>query len=334
MTMSPRSVLVGSLALACIVAAGAGAYFASLRSPATQETGIAEAPVPVAAQTAAAPQAQPAPEAGTVVTVDEPTETEVEKAAAPMVVEQPAAPKAPSRRERPAEASRRQQVERPTPTRAPIQAPVAARTAPPAEPNVTFVPAITPPVVESNPQEPAPPAKVYQELVIAPDSVIGLQLDTSVNSETAQVEDRVEARVTRDVKVDGDIAVPAGARAMGSVTQVEQGGKIKERARLGIRFRTLVLADGTQVPIRTDAIYREGDSPASKSTAKIGGAAVAGTILGAILGGKKGAVIGGAVGAAGGTAATMAGGRSTAELPAGTSLTVRISEPVTVVVEK
>jgi len=41
--------------------------------------------------------------------------------------------------------------------------------------------------------------------------VIGLQLETSVNSETAQVEDRVEARVTRDVKVDGDIAVPAGA---------------------------------------------------------------------------------------------------------------------------
>ena len=72
------------------------------------------------------------------------------------------------------------------------------------------------------------------------------------------------------------------------MTQVERGGKFKERARLGIRFHTLVLADGTRVPINTETIYRDGDAPANGSAQKVGGGAVGGAILGAILGGGKG----------------------------------------------
>ena len=115
---------------------------------------------------------------------------------------------------------------------------------------------------------------------------------------------------------------------------VDRGGKMKERARLGVRFHTLVLADGTEVPLRTEPIVREGESPGNESARKIGGAAVGGAILGAILGGGKGAVIGGATGAAGGTAAVMAGGRNAATLPAGTIVTARVSAPVTIQVEK
>ena len=109
---------------------------------------------------------------------------------------------------------------------------------------------------------------------------------------------------------------------------------MKERARLGVRFHSLVLADGTEVPIRTEAIVREGDSPSGESARKIGGAAVGGAIIGAIIGGKKGAVVGGATGAAGGTAVVMAGDRNHATLPAGTVVTIRLSAPVVIEVEK
>jgi hypothetical protein len=155
-----------------------------------------------------------------------------------------------------------------------------------------------------------------------------------VTTETARVEDRVEARVMREVAVDGRTAIPAGTRALGAVTVVERGGKVKERARLGVRFHTLVLADGTQLPIRTDAIIREGESPAGDSARKIGGAAVGGAILGALIGGKKGAIVGGATGAAGGTAVVYSGDRNAATLPAGAVVTVRLSAPVAVEVEK
>jgi len=128
--------------------------------------------------------------------------------------------------------------------------------------------------------------------------------------------------------------VPAGSRLRGEVTLVEEGSKFRGSARLGIRFHTLVLEDGSSVPIQTETIYREGDSMGTRSAAKIGGAAVGGAIIGAILGGGKGAAIGAAAGGGAGTAATAAGPRSQAVMQAGSTVTVRLSQPATVRVEK
>jgi hypothetical protein len=171
-------------------------------------------------------------------------------------------------------------------------------------------------------------------LTVAENSVIGIHLDTAVSSETAKVEDKVTAHVTRDVMVAGRTAIPAGARLEGNVTLVQPGGKFKERARLGIKFTSLILADNTRQAIQTDALFRDGDSPTGEATSKVGASAVIGTILGAMIGGKKGAAIGTAAGAAGGTAAVAAGGRNDAVFAAGTALTVRLTAPFTVVIER
>jgi hypothetical protein len=171
-------------------------------------------------------------------------------------------------------------------------------------------------------------------VVIPAAAVVGLQIETPVSSERARLEDRVEARVVRAVTVDGRTAIPAGATALGAVTLVEPGGKLKERAQLGVRFHTLVLADGTYLPMHTEPILREGASPAGESARKIGGAAAGGAILGAILGGKRGAIVGGATGAAGGTAVVVAGDRNPATLPVGAVVTVRLSAPLAVEIEK
>ena len=187
---------------------------------------------------------------------------------------------------------------------------------------------------EVEPELPAAAGPELVDLTIPADSVLGLQIERTLSSETARVEDRVEARVTRDVRVGDKVAIPAGSIVQGSVMEVDRGGKMRARARLGVRFHTVVLASGSRLSIRTDAVLREGQSPAKESAAKIGGAAVGGAILGAILGGGKGAVIGGATGAAGGTAATMASERNAAVLTAGTTVSVRMQQPVTVTVEQ
>ena len=101
-----------------------------------------------------------------------------------------------------------------------------------------------------------------------------------------------------------------------------------------MRFHTLVLADGTSLSIHTETVYREGDAPGAESSAKIGGGAIAGAIIGAIAGGGKGAMIGGATGAGAGTAAVMAGGRNAAVLEAGANVTVRLASPLAVTVEQ
>ncbi len=181
---------------------------------------------------------------------------------------------------------------------------------------------------------PEPTALSFVELEIAADSVIGLQVETAVSTRTAEIEDLIEARVTRNVLVADQVAVPAGTKMRGSVVLVEKVGKLRGAARLGVRFHTLVMDDGLQVPVTTETIYREGKATGSDSVSKIGGAAVGGAILGAIFGGSRGAAIGGSIGAAGGTAAALNTDGDPAGLPPGTMLTVRLSRPVAVTVEQ
>ena len=342
--MNSNRFAFAALGLACILAAAGGGYLASRQNATSQ-------PVAAAAPAAASPSA-PSPSAATPA--GQPVqETEATVAERPPKTSSAATPSVATSSVKPTAA---RTSTRPSPTAnagagsAPQQAPPplertwpagAASTpsassqagAPSADGNAAAQAAKPDDhTVQEPPRAPEPPAKVFDELIVSADSVIGLQTENTISSETARVEDRVDARVTRDVRVGDKVAIPSGTRAIGSVTQVDRGGKFKERAHLGIRFHTLVLADGTRVPISTETITRDGDAPSS--AAKIGGGAVGGAILGAILGGAKGAVIGGATGAGAGAAATAAGDRSAASLPAGTQTTVRILSPVTVTVER
>ena len=174
----------------------------------------------------------------------------------------------------------------------------------------------------------------FDEIEIAADSVIGIQIETAVSTRTARLEDPVEARVTRDVQVGARVAIPSGTRMRGSVVLVESGGRLRSASRLGVRFHALVMDDGAEVTLSTETIYREGKPPGGDSVAKIGGAAVAGSILGAIFGGERGAAIGGSIGAAGGTAAALNGEAEPASLPPGSRLTVRLSLPARVTVPR
>jgi hypothetical protein len=181
---------------------------------------------------------------------------------------------------------------------------------------------------------PEPVKPKFEEVTVKTDSVVGIRIDQTISSETARVEDRVTARITRDVTVDGRTVLPVGTRLEGVVAVVERGGKVRERARVGLKFSMLILTDGLRVPVQTDTIFREGQSPTVEAGSKIGAGAVAGAILGAVVGGKKGAAIGTAAGAAGGTAAVMTGGRNAAIFENGAPLTVRLSAPLTITIER
>jgi type IV secretory pathway VirB10-like protein len=342
--MSSNRLAFAALGIACIAAAAGGGYLASRQNAVPAPVAASATPPPAAALT---PE-KPVQETEAVVAesaAQKPAEASAPIAAPPVSARTPAprraepAPRAPSTRESRSTVARQEPAQPPSlssswPSSASAQPPAPAVPAASAEASPQAIrPAEAPPIQEA-PRAPEPPQKTFEELVVSSDSVIGLQTENRITSETARVEDRVEARVTRDVKVGDRVAIPAGARALGTVTQVERGGKFKERARLGVRFHTLVLADGTRIPISTETIYRDGDSPANSSAAKIGGGAVGGAILGAILGGAKGAAIGASAGAGGGAATVMAGDRSAVVLAPGTPMTVRILSPVTVTIER
>jgi type IV secretory pathway VirB10-like protein len=335
--MISRPLALGLLAASCVSAAAGGAYVAVRQNPTdrvTVSTVPADPPSSPAVAETEAVVAPPSP----APPVEPIAPAQIEPAAAATTVE------APRRR------SSVRQENRPAASRRPTApaAPAARQSAPPAPAATdaaertpvgeTATPALAPVELPlaSEPRPVVEPSRAPElvEVVVPTSTVLGLQVETAVSTERARVEDRVEARVTRDVNADGRVAIPAGSRALGSVTLVEKGGKLKERARLGVRFHTIVLADGSEIPIRTESVFREGDSPSGESARKIGGAAIGGAILGALIGGGKGAAVGGAAGAAGGTAVVMAGDRNAATLAAGTVVSVRLSSPVTLAVER
>ena len=319
--MLSKPLAVALVALAC-VSAGAGGAYVAMRQTASPGSISAEPHEAAAAQPEGAPSAVHETEA-LVGQVQEPVELARPEPERPV--------RTPARRvaaPEPAPQARPQAAAPRSPAETTAQAGSGA--APAQEP----VEVPKPTAAEGVRRDPLPPMRTFEDLVIPAAAVVGLQIETPVSSERARIEDRVEARVLRDITVEGRTAVAAGAKAIGAVTLVDRGGKLKERAQLGVRFHTLVLADGTYLPIQTESVLREGESPTGESARKIGGAAAGGAILGAILGGKKGAIVGGATGAAGGTAVVVAGDRNPATLPVGAVITVRLSAPLAVEVEK
>ena len=349
--MFPNRLTIGALAVACVAAAGAGGYFASRQNTGSAPATTVASAAPASSESSAAAPNSPVQETEAVVAPERAsadvgtqgtTTSTSRRAEAARPTSSTASTAGTAHTPRTASAKPAGTTPRPSPPA--LERPWPSTPSPSSTSPVPNSPAATAdssaaatvddrPALES-PRAPEPPQKVFDELVVSANSVIGLETANRISSETARIEDRVEAKVTRDVKVGDKIAIPAGSRAIGSVIQVERGGKFKERARLGIRFTTLVLADGTRLPMSTETILREGEAPGNSSAAKIGGVAIGGAILGAILGGAKGAAIGATAGAGGGVAAVEVSNRQEVTLPAGSPMTVKLLTPLTVTVEQ
>ena len=153
---------------------------------------------------------------------------------------------------------------------------------------------------------------------------IDVRLQNTLNSGTAQVEDRFEGTTLTDTSVDGRVVIPAGSIFRGVVTAVEPGTRTNRTSKLTVSFDQVTIS-GRSYPIRgtvTQAIEGEGIRGEAGRTAA--GAGV-GAIIGGILGGFKGALAGILIGGGGTIAATEG---KEVELPQGSVLRVRMDSPV------
>jgi hypothetical protein len=183
--------------------------------------------------------------------------------------------------------------------------------------------------VDINPDRPSRPAPAAGRSQNRNEIPVGTEFDvrlqTSLNSRTAQVEDRFEATTMVDL-LDGDrVLVPAGSVMRGIVSSVERAGRIERKGSLTVTFDQIVV-HGRTYPMRgtvTDALESEG---IRGETGRIGAGAGVGAIIGGILGGVKGAIAGILIGGGGVIAATEG---QDVELPVGSVLRVRLDSPLT-----
>jgi len=166
-------------------------------------------------------------------------------------------------------------------------------------------------------------------VTVPADTPLRLTLLTDVASDTSVVEDRVTARVAADVAVDGETVIPAGAQVAGVVTYAQPSAKVKGRAAITVRFRTLTIGSRTY-DIASEPLRREARGTKAKDAGKIGIGAGAGAVVGGIIGGRKGAGIGAVVGGAGGTGVVLATKGEEVRVPSGTAISTRLESPLIV----
>lgn len=171
----------------------------------------------------------------------------------------------------------------------------------------------------------------WREVVLPAGTTLPVALETSVGSDTSRIEDRVSARLTKPVVVEGVTALAEGSSVSGVVTDAERAGKVSGTSRLALRFDSLTPVDTDErYEIETSTVARSGPTEKKKDALKIAAPAAGGAIVGGIVGGKKGAVIGGAAGGGAGTAVVMSQRGKDVRLGRGAALTLRLTEPLTV----
>jgi outer membrane murein-binding lipoprotein Lpp len=155
---------------------------------------------------------------------------------------------------------------------------------------------------------------------------LDVRLEQSLNSDTAQVEDRFEATTVVDLRENNRVVIPAGSRVRGVVTAVKNAGRVERKGELQLSFDQITV-NGRNLPIRgtvTQALEAGGYRDDAE---KIGAGAAVGAILGGILGGVKGAITGILIGGGGVVAATEG---EDVNLPSGTILRMRLDQDVNV----
>jgi len=194
-------------------------------------------------------------------------------------------------------------------------------------------------VVRERPQ-PAPraaePERTVDREPVAPPRVSAIPSGTTIpvtilaqiDSEHNEVGDAWTGRVARDVVVGGQVVIPAGAAVSGIVTAMDEGDRNEGHGSITLDARSIETNAGTRsissAPASGGHSYADQGFPTRETAIGAG----AGAVIGAVIGGKKGAAIGAATGGMGGAAVGSARADYEVAMPAGTDITIRVTEPV------
>lgn len=184
---------------------------------------------------------------------------------------------------------------------------------------------------ETSPEEPRDdyvPRAPSRPSAIPAGTRIPMAILAQIDSEHNEVGSTWTGRVTRDVIVNGVVVIPSGAAVSGVVTAMDEGDDNGGRGAVTLDARSVETVAGTRsiaaAPVSGGHSYRDKGFPTKETAIGAG----AGAVLGGIVGGKKGAAIGAGVGGAGGAAMGKAREDYEVAMNAGTDLTLRLTNSV------
>lgn len=182
-----------------------------------------------------------------------------------------------------------------------------------------------------------------KKVIVPAETNIPVILRNQISTRSAYVGQSVYCETIFPITVDNQIVIPVGTYVKGSVTQVVRPGRIKGKARLGIRFDSLIFPNGETLSLRSalSAAGTSGKEGFDRKEGRIKGegtkgrdaqiiaiTGAQGAIIGAIAGRGKGVAIGGGAGAAAGLASVLLSRGKDLVLRRGTDLELVLLVPV------
>jgi len=168
-----------------------------------------------------------------------------------------------------------------------------------------------------------------KQVTLPAGTVVTVRLASAVGSKLSTNGYHFSATIARPVEVDGKVVLPAGAEALGKVLEAVPQGRFKGAAVLRLVLESVTVKNESY-DVKTSSVSRYLKGKGKRTATMIGGGAGGGALIGGLAGGGKGALIGAAVGAGAGTAGAAYTGNKEIVLPAESTLSFKLAEPLTV----
>jgi hypothetical protein len=183
---------------------------------------------------------------------------------------------------------------------------------------------------------------VHNTVHVPAGTTMDLAMVTDQSTKTSNIGDPIEAKLTAPLVVDGKVVAEEGSHVKGTIADLKRASHSKSednRASMKFNFTTLETVGGDKT-INATVTNSEGKELQAEGTGTrdkllVGGGAVAGAIIGKVAGkSTKSTILGALGGAAVGAGVVMAAKGHELEVPAGAKVSLRIEDPVTVVMAK
>jgi hypothetical protein len=171
------------------------------------------------------------------------------------------------------------------------------------------------------------PAATPKTVTIPAGTVLTVRLAQALGSKISQPGQNFSATLARSIEIDGEVVVPAGAEATGTVAEAVPQGRFKGGAVLRLTLDSLAIK-GTPHSIQTASVTEATKGKGKRTAVLAGGGAGLGAIVGGLAGGGKGALIGALAGGGAGTAGAAFTGKKDVELPAESALSFKLTQPL------
>ena len=184
----------------------------------------------------------------------------------------------------------------------------------------------------------AVPASENRTVSLPAGSTFDVELATRIHTAESNVGDKIQAKLITPLKGDdGSTIAPAGAVIHGEIAELTRASKSRaeeDRASVKLAFTSVetVFGEKTLAATVTNVESLKAGSTTKRDALVIAGSAAAGAILGKVAGhDTKDAMIGGLAGAVIGTGVVMAQKGHELEIPAGSKVSLRSDQPITIV---